>query len=68
METLGMREVYIQRHRTIAQKENLEEEERVLLESDPKLAERKTSSPLLKLLYDTTTIPDKFTIKECRGI
>ena len=29
METLGMREVYIERYRTIAQKENLEEEERV---------------------------------------
>jgi hypothetical protein len=71
-EKLRMGLVGVKRHRTIAQIKQLDSdavkfERSGLARINPKMVDWKTYSPWLRLLKDASTVPDKFTIKECRG-
>jgi len=74
LKTLKMQIVSVQRYRSIAQKKQLEKDQKRWSEEEEagrkinlKSVDWKTYSPWLRLAKDTSTIPDKFTIKECRG-
>ena len=73
LKTLKMPIVPVQRYRSNAQKNQLKKDQKKWSEEEAgrkinlKSVDWKTYSPWLRLAKDTSTIPDKFTIKECRG-